>query len=175
MPSWLPSVPCFALCLPAHKWVATLNVGYGGAHASYYHRANEQVRVPLCPAWCPPRGALLLTLPPPPRRCRSGWSWRPTLGCRTQPSPSATNSACPKATSSSEVSRESLAVPSASPGTAGGCSLPAPFLAGLLDSNWSVGGVLEKRLPPLPVSLALGAFLNHWRNRFHCGFSVTVG
>ncbi|NXK84432.1 TM40L protein, partial [Amazona guildingii] len=25
------------------KWVATLNVGYGGAHASYYHRANEQV------------------------------------------------------------------------------------------------------------------------------------
>ncbi|NWR03268.1 TM40L protein, partial [Paradoxornis webbianus] len=46
---------------------------------------------------------------------------------------------------------------------------------GLLDSNWSVGGVLEKKLPPLPVTLALGAFLNHWRNRFHCGFSVTVG
>ncbi|NXC77426.1 TM40L protein, partial [Anhinga anhinga] len=29
----------------ALKWVATLNVGYGGAHASYYHRANEQVSV----------------------------------------------------------------------------------------------------------------------------------
>ncbi|KAM7080433.1 mitochondrial import receptor subunit TOM40B isoform 2-T2 [Ciconia maguari] len=29
----------------ALKWVATLNVGYGGAHASYYHRANEQVQV----------------------------------------------------------------------------------------------------------------------------------
>ncbi|NXA56120.1 TM40L protein, partial [Nothocercus julius] len=27
----------------ALKWVATLNVGYGGAHASYYHKANEQV------------------------------------------------------------------------------------------------------------------------------------
>ncbi|NWI16671.1 TM40L protein, partial [Crypturellus soui] len=27
----------------APKWVATLNVGYGGAHASYYHKANEQV------------------------------------------------------------------------------------------------------------------------------------
>ncbi|NWS23012.1 TM40L protein, partial [Pachyramphus minor] len=27
----------------APKWVTTLNVGYGGAHASYYHRANEQV------------------------------------------------------------------------------------------------------------------------------------
>ncbi|KFZ51913.1 Mitochondrial import receptor subunit TOM40B, partial [Antrostomus carolinensis] len=29
----------------ALKWVATLNLGYGGAHASYYHRANEQVSV----------------------------------------------------------------------------------------------------------------------------------
>ncbi|KAM6234354.1 mitochondrial import receptor subunit TOM40B [Porphyrio hochstetteri] len=46
---------------------------------------------------------------------------------------------------------------------------------GLLDSNWSVGGVLEKKLPPLPVTLALGAFLNHWKNRFHCGFSLIVG
>lgn len=46
---------------------------------------------------------------------------------------------------------------------------------GLVDSNWCVGAVLEKKLPPLPVTLALGAFLNHWRNRFHCGFSITVG
>ncbi|XP_039578142.1 mitochondrial import receptor subunit TOM40B isoform X4 [Passer montanus] len=53
--------------------------------------------------------------------------------------------------------------------------LPPGQRAGLLDSNWSVGGVLEKKLPPLPVTLALGAFLNHWRSRFHCGFSVTVG
>lgn len=30
---------------PAVHWVATLNVGSGGAHASYYHRANEQVRL----------------------------------------------------------------------------------------------------------------------------------
>lgn len=29
----------------ALHWVATLNVGSGGAHASYYHRANEQVRL----------------------------------------------------------------------------------------------------------------------------------
>ncbi|NXY12436.1 TM40L protein, partial [Pteruthius melanotis] len=29
----------------APSWVTTLNVGYGGAHASYYHRANEQVGV----------------------------------------------------------------------------------------------------------------------------------
>eukprot|EP00076_Gallus_gallus_P033853 XP_024999391.1 mitochondrial import receptor subunit TOM40B isoform X3 [Gallus gallus] len=53
--------------------------------------------------------------------------------------------------------------------------LPQSQRAGLLDSNWSVGAVLEKKLPPLPVTLALGAFLNHWKNRFHCGFSVIVG
>lgn len=55
--------------------------------------------------------------------------------------------------------------------------LPPVFfsLAGLVDSNWCVGAVLEKKMPPLPVTLALGAFLNHWRNRFHCGFSITVG
>ncbi|NXD32552.1 TM40L protein, partial [Spelaeornis formosus] len=29
----------------AVHWVATLNVGSGGAHASYYHKANEQVRL----------------------------------------------------------------------------------------------------------------------------------
>ncbi|NXQ24018.1 TM40L protein, partial [Alaudala cheleensis] len=29
----------------APNWVSTLNLGYGGAHASYYHRANEQVGV----------------------------------------------------------------------------------------------------------------------------------
>lgn len=46
---------------------------------------------------------------------------------------------------------------------------------GLVDSNWCVGAVLEKKMPPLPVTLALGAFLSHWRNRFHCGFSITVG
>lgn len=37
------------LVFTAVHWVATLNVGSGGAHASYYHRANEQVR-----GWIPP-------------------------------------------------------------------------------------------------------------------------
>lgn len=35
------------LVFTAVHWVATLNVGSGGAHASYYHRANEQVRLPM--------------------------------------------------------------------------------------------------------------------------------
>lgn len=32
------------------NWVATLNAGKGGAHASYYHRANKQVEevLPYC-------------------------------------------------------------------------------------------------------------------------------
>lgn len=40
-------VTVFSFCAspPAVHWVATLNVGSGGAHASYYHRANEQVRL----------------------------------------------------------------------------------------------------------------------------------
>ncbi|XP_062367418.1 mitochondrial import receptor subunit TOM40B isoform X3 [Cinclus cinclus] len=106
----------------APNWVTTLNVGYGGAHASYYHRANEQVQVGV------------------------------ELEANTR------------------LQETNFAF---------GYQLNLPranvVFRGLLDSNWSVGGVLEKKLPPLPVTLALGAFLNHWRNRFHCGFSVTVG
>lgn len=30
-------------CHTGPNWVATLNAGKGGAHASYYHRANKQV------------------------------------------------------------------------------------------------------------------------------------
>ncbi|XP_068851209.1 mitochondrial import receptor subunit TOM40B isoform X2 [Aphelocoma coerulescens] len=106
----------------APNWVTTLNVGYGGAHASYYHRANEQVQVGV------------------------------ELEANTR------------------LQETTFAF---------GYQLNLPranvVFRGLLDSNWSMGGVLEKKLPPLPVTLALGAFLNHWRNRFHCGFSVTVG
>uniref|UniRef100_A0A8C5MXM4 Translocase of outer mitochondrial membrane 40 like n=1 Tax=Leptobrachium leishanense TaxID=445787 RepID=A0A8C5MXM4_9ANUR len=29
----------------APDWVATLNLGYGGAHASYYHKASEQIKL----------------------------------------------------------------------------------------------------------------------------------
>ncbi|XP_077697419.1 mitochondrial import receptor subunit TOM40B isoform X2 [Eretmochelys imbricata] len=106
----------------ALKWVATLNIGYGGAHASYYHRANEQVQV----------GVEL------------------EANTRLQDTTFAFG--------------YQLNLPKAN-----------MVFRGLLDSNWCVGGVLEKKLPPLPVTLALGAFLNHWKNRFHCGFSVIVG
>ncbi|TNN89198.1 Mitochondrial import receptor subunit TOM40 [Liparis tanakae] len=46
---------------------------------------------------------------------------------------------------------------------------------GTVDSNWVVGATLEKKLLPLPLTLALGAFLNHRKNKFQCGFGVTIG
>lgn len=46
---------------------------------------------------------------------------------------------------------------------------------GSVDSNWVVGATFEKKLPPLPLTLALGAFLNHRKNKFQCGFGVTIG
>ncbi|XP_020653117.2 mitochondrial import receptor subunit TOM40B [Pogona vitticeps] len=106
----------------ALKWVATLNLGYGGAHASYYHRANDQIQV--------------------------GVEFE--ANTRLQ--------------DTSFAFGYQLTLPEAN-----------MVFRGFLDSNWCVGAVLEKKLPPLPVTLALGAFLNHWKNRFHCGFSIIVG
>lgn len=48
---------------PGPNWVATLNAGKGGAHASYYHRANKQV-------------VRIVTAAPPSGRQESAWnSW----------------------------------------------------------------------------------------------------
>jgi len=44
-----------------------------------------------------------------------------------------------------------------------------------VDSNWVVGATLEKKLLPLPLSLVLCTFLNHQKNKFQCGFGVTIG
>lgn len=54
-------------------------------------------------------------------------------------------------------------------------SQPGHPPAGSVDSNWIVGATLEKKLPPLPLTLALGAFLNHRKNKFQCGFGLTIG
>lgn len=48
-------------------------------------------------------------------------------------------------------------------------------LSGSIDSNWIVGATLEKKLLPLPLSLALSGFLNHRKNKFQCGFGVNIG
>ncbi|XP_026546016.1 mitochondrial import receptor subunit TOM40B [Notechis scutatus] len=106
----------------ALKWIATLNLGYGGAHASYYHRANDQIQVGV------------------------------------------------EFEANTRLQETSFAY---------GYQLTLPeanmIFKGFVDSNWCVGAVLEKKIPPLPVTLALGAFLNHWKHRFHCGFSIIVG
>lgn len=45
---------------------------------------------------------------------------------------------------------------------------------GMVDSNWTVGAVLEKKLQPLPFTFALSGMLNHAKNqcRFGCGFII---
>ncbi|XP_053560619.1 mitochondrial import receptor subunit TOM40B [Bombina bombina] len=106
----------------AQNWVATLNIGYGGAHASYYHKANEQIQVGV------------------------------------------------EFEANTRLQETSFAF---------GYQLNIPkanvVFKGSVDSSWCVGGVLEKKLHPLPVTLALGAFMNHLKNKFHCGFSIMVG
>ncbi|XP_018421697.1 PREDICTED: mitochondrial import receptor subunit TOM40B isoform X1 [Nanorana parkeri] len=106
----------------ADNWVTTLNIGYGGAHASYYHKANEQIQV--------------------------GVEFE--ANTRLQ--------------ETSFAFGYHLTIPKAN-----------VVFKGSVDSSWCVGAVLEKRLPPLPVTLALGAFMNHWKNKFHCGFNIMVG
>ncbi|KAK8762483.1 mitochondrial import receptor subunit TOM40 homolog 1-like [Amblyomma americanum] len=45
---------------------------------------------------------------------------------------------------------------------------------GMVDSNWTVGAVLEKKLQPLPFTFALSGMLNHAKNqsRFGCGLII---
>ncbi|XP_056648487.1 mitochondrial import receptor subunit TOM40 homolog 1 [Diorhabda carinulata] len=46
---------------------------------------------------------------------------------------------------------------------------------GHIDSNWSVGAVLEKKLSPLPFTLALSGLMNHNKNQFRLGVGILVG
>ncbi|CAB1450156.1 unnamed protein product [Pleuronectes platessa] len=104
------------------NFIATLTLGGAGAHATYYHKANDQLQV----------------------------------GVEFEAS-----------TRMQETTASfgyQLDVPKAN------------FLfKGTVDSNWVVGATLEKKLLPLPLTLALGAFLNHRKNKFQCGFGVTIG
>uniref|UniRef100_A0A6M2DIG5 Putative translocase of outer mitochondrial membrane complex subunit tom40 n=1 Tax=Xenopsylla cheopis TaxID=163159 RepID=A0A6M2DIG5_XENCH len=46
---------------------------------------------------------------------------------------------------------------------------------GMLDSNWNIGGVLEKKLAPLPFSFALSGMMNHNKNQFRLGCGLIIG
>ncbi|GJQ79374.1 hypothetical protein Trydic_g16233 [Trypoxylus dichotomus] len=46
---------------------------------------------------------------------------------------------------------------------------------GHIDSNWSVGAVLEKKLNPLPFTLALSGLMNHTKGQFRLGVGIIIG
>ncbi|CAL8235691.1 unnamed protein product [Boreogadus saida] len=104
------------------NYVATLTLGGAGAHATYYHKANEQLQ----------------------------------LGVEFE-----ANTKMQETTTSVgyqvDLQKANL------------------LFKGTVDSNWLVGATLEKKLLPLPLTLALGAFLNQRKHKFQCGFSVTIG
>ncbi|KAM4016951.1 LOW QUALITY PROTEIN: mitochondrial import receptor subunit TOM40 homolog [Anomaloglossus baeobatrachus] len=106
----------------APNWTATLTLGQAGAHATYYHKANDQLQVGV------------------------------------------------EFEASTRMQDTSVSF---------GYQLDLPkanlLFKGSVDSNWIVGATLEKKLPPLPLTLAMGAFLNHKKNKFQCGFGLTIG
>ncbi|KAL3971098.1 hypothetical protein ACER0C_026617 [Sarotherodon galilaeus] len=104
------------------NWVATLNAGKGGAHASYYHRANKQIQV--------------------------GVEFEAST--RTQ-----------ETTTSFGYQME---LPEAN-----------MVFRGMINSRCIIGGVLEKRLTPLPATLIMGAFVNHKGDKLQVGLGINVG
>jgi mitochondrial import receptor subunit TOM40 len=46
---------------------------------------------------------------------------------------------------------------------------------GMVDTNWNVAAVLEKKLQPLPFSFALSGILNHSKNQFRLGCGLIIG
>lgn len=46
---------------------------------------------------------------------------------------------------------------------------------GMVDSNWTVGAVLEKRLLPLPFTLVLSGYLDHVKPSYKFGVGLTIG
>jgi len=46
---------------------------------------------------------------------------------------------------------------------------------GMVDSNWTVGAVLEKKLQPLPFTFALSGMLNHPKSQFRLGCGLIIG
>nr|XP_028598057.1 mitochondrial import receptor subunit TOM40 homolog [Podarcis muralis] len=106
----------------APNWIGTLTLGQAGAHATYYHKASDQLQV----------------------------------GVEFE--------ASTRMQDTSVTFGYQLDLPKAN-----------LLFRGSVDSNWIVGAALEKKLLPLPLTLAMGAFLNHRKNKFQCGFGLTIG
>lgn len=46
---------------------------------------------------------------------------------------------------------------------------------GMVDTNWTVAAVMEKKLQPLPFTFALSGILNHAKNQFKLGVGLVIG
>lgn len=46
---------------------------------------------------------------------------------------------------------------------------------GMVDSNWTVGAVLEKKLQPLPFTFILSGLINHTKNQSRFGVGLIIG
>ncbi|EDO40660.1 predicted protein [Nematostella vectensis] len=46
---------------------------------------------------------------------------------------------------------------------------------GMVDTNWTVAAVMEKRLLPLPFTFVLSGMVNHLKNQSRFGFGLTIG
>ncbi|XP_063959532.1 mitochondrial import receptor subunit TOM40 homolog isoform X1 [Lytechinus pictus] len=46
---------------------------------------------------------------------------------------------------------------------------------GMVDTNWTVAAVLEKRLQPMPFSFILSGVINQWKNQCRFGFGLMIG
>jgi len=46
---------------------------------------------------------------------------------------------------------------------------------GMVDTNWTVAAVMEKRLPPLPFAFVLSGMVNHSKNQARFGFGLNIG
>ncbi|CAL7942815.1 unnamed protein product [Xylocopa violacea] len=46
---------------------------------------------------------------------------------------------------------------------------------GSVDTNWTVGAVLEKKLQPLPFTFALSGMINHSKQQFKLGCGLIIG
>lgn len=46
---------------------------------------------------------------------------------------------------------------------------------GMVDTNWTVAAVLEKKLQPLPFTFALSGLMNHSKNSFRLGCGLIIG
>ena len=49
------------------------------------------------------------------------------------------------------------------------------FILAMVDSNWSVGAVLEKKLLPLPFTFVLSGLMNHSKNQTKIGTGLYLG